>query len=83
MGTAANLDFAALEVTVGEQMARVLWRIDALLAQAGSDKSRLLKATIWLAEIDDFPEMNRVWTGWPALPTLLVEVAVIAATGAH
>lgn len=98
MGTGANLDFAALEVTVGEQITRVLRRIDALLAQAGSDKSRLLNATIWLAEIDDFPEMNRVWTDWLppawapapatvgallALPTLLVEVAVIAATGAH
>ena len=40
--------------------------IDGLLAQAGSDKSKLLSATIWLADIETFDQMNRVWDAWVA-----------------
>lgn len=50
--------------TVAEQTADVLSLIDALLAEAGSDKTRLLTATIWLRDIGTFDEMNRVWDAW-------------------
>ena len=43
---------------VADQTRQVLDKIDALLAEAGSDKSRLLSAQIWLASMDDFAPMN-------------------------
>ena len=46
------------------QTAEVLAAIDALLAQAGSDKSRILRAQIFLADIADFAGMNRAWDTW-------------------
>jgi enamine deaminase RidA (YjgF/YER057c/UK114 family) len=53
-----------------EQTTAVLAQIDALLAEAGTDKSRLLTATIWLADMADFAAMNAVWDAWvdPANP---------------
>lgn len=48
----------------GTQTRAVLAAIDALLAEAGTDKSHLLSATIWLADISDFATMNAVWEGW-------------------
>lgn len=51
-------------VSVTEQTRDVLASIDALLAQAGSDKTRILSAQIWLADIADFAEMNAVWDAW-------------------
>ncbi|PTW59011.1 enamine deaminase RidA (YjgF/YER057c/UK114 family) [Breoghania corrubedonensis] len=56
--------------SVTAQTQTIVKRIDALLAEAGSDKSRLLQATIWLASMDDFAEMNAVWDAWvdPANP---------------
>jgi enamine deaminase RidA (YjgF/YER057c/UK114 family) len=50
--------------TVAEQTQDILNRIDALLSAAGSDKSKLLSANIWLAEIGGFAEMNAVWDAW-------------------
>lgn len=50
--------------SVTEQTRAVLDQIDALLAQAGSDKTRILSATIWMADMADFAEMNAVWDGW-------------------
>ena len=52
--------------TVREQTSDILERIDSLLAQAGTDKSRLLTANIWLADISTFSEMNSVWDAWVA-----------------
>jgi len=52
--------------SVTDQTRNILTRIDALLAEAGTDKSKLLTATIWLADIGDFAEMNAVWDGWVA-----------------
>ncbi|MVA96974.1 RidA family protein [Nitratireductor sp. CAU 1489] len=49
---------------VAAQTTDVLAQIDAYLAMAGSDKTRLLKVNIWLAEIADFAEMNRAWDAW-------------------
>ena len=42
----------------------MLAAIDALLAQAGIDKTRILRAQIYLADIGDFAGMNRVWDTW-------------------
>ncbi len=52
--------------SVGDQTREILGEIDRLLAAAGTDKTRLLSATIWLADIADFDEMNRVWDAWVA-----------------
>jgi enamine deaminase RidA (YjgF/YER057c/UK114 family) len=46
------------------QTREVLAAIDALLARAGTDKSRILRAQIFLADMADFPGMNAVWDGW-------------------
>ncbi|MDJ0932676.1 RidA family protein [Breoghania sp.] len=56
--------------SVTAQTEAVLARIDALLADAGTNKSRLLQTTIWLSSVDDFAEMNAVWDAWidPANP---------------
>ena len=49
---------------IGEQTRETLEKIDAILAQAGTDKSRLLSATIWLTDVADFKGMNEVWIDW-------------------
>ena len=80
---------------VAEQTQDILSTIDALLAEAKTDKSRVLSATIWLTDMSTFAEMNRVWDRWvvpgatPARATVLsaqlaapefkIEIAVIAA----
>jgi enamine deaminase RidA (YjgF/YER057c/UK114 family) len=80
------------DITVQTQ--QVLQKIDDLLAEAGSDNSKILSAQIWLANIGHFASMNEVWDNWIpeghaparaciearlASPDLLVEVGVIAA----
>ncbi len=80
--------------TVKEQTTTILKQIDTLLAAAGTDKSKILSATIWLVNVASFAEMNSVWDAWvspgntPAracvesklvAPDYLVEIAVIAA----
>ena len=50
--------------TTKEQTIEALAAIDRLLAKAGTDKSRLLSATIWLADMVDFDIMNEVWKAW-------------------
>ena len=82
--------------SVAEQTKAVLAQIDRLLAEAGSDKSRLLTATIWLVDIADFEQMNPVWEAWIdpanpparatgesklAAPDYKVEIIVTAACG--
>lgn len=82
--------------SVTAQTQAVLASVDALLAQAGSDKSKILSATIWLADMADFAEMNAVWDVWVdgkdaparatgeanlATPDYKVEVIVVAARG--
>jgi enamine deaminase RidA (YjgF/YER057c/UK114 family) len=56
------------EATIGqgikEQTAEVLATIDQLLAQAGSDKSRILSCQIFLKDIGQIAEMNSVWEQW-------------------
>ena len=50
--------------TITEQTKNILDRIDSLLAQAGSDKSKALSATIWITDMRYFAEMNAVWDAW-------------------
>ena len=83
----ANDDVTAQTKTCLEQ-------IDALLAEAGSDKTRILQGVIWLADMSDFAAMNAVWDEWVpqghtparacgeaklATPEYLVEFIVTAA----
>jgi enamine deaminase RidA (YjgF/YER057c/UK114 family) len=80
--------------SVAEQTRDILAIIDGYLKQAGTDKTKLLSATIWLTDISTFSEMNGVWDAWVApgcaparatveaklaAPGLKVEIAVIAA----
>lgn len=50
--------------SVAEQTKAILDQIDGLLTEAGTDKSKVLTATIWLCSMDDFEEMNIVWDQW-------------------
>jgi enamine deaminase RidA (YjgF/YER057c/UK114 family) len=79
---------------VAGQTRQILAAIDGLLAEAGTDKTRLLSTTIYLADIATFAEMNSVWDAWVdkqnpparatvearlAAPAYKVEIQVIAA----
>lgn len=87
---------AAKGQSVTEQTKEIVGNIDRLLALAGSDKTKLLSATIYLTDISTFGEMNAVWESWVvagatparatveaklAAPGYTVEIAVIAAVG--
>lgn len=80
--------------SVADQTRQCLESVERLLKEAGSDKTRILQATIWLADMGDFAEMNAVWDAWVpegaaparacgesrlALPELKVEIIVVAA----
>ena len=52
------------EATVVEQTLDCLSRVDALLEKAGSSREKMLQAIIWLADMEDFAEMNAVWDAW-------------------
>lgn len=80
--------------SVAEQTQDILDRIDQLLGEAGTSKSKILTATIWLANIGTFGEMNEVWDAWIdlgnpparacvesklAAPQYTVEIQVVAA----
>ena len=79
------------------QAKSVLAQIDALLAGIGSDKTRILSATIYLPDIKDFAAMNAVWDAWVpqghtparatveaklASPAYRIEIQVVAAAPA-
>jgi enamine deaminase RidA (YjgF/YER057c/UK114 family) len=79
---------------ISGQTTQVLAAIDALLARAGTDKSKLLMCQIFIADLADFPAMNAVWEAWlpagnappratvqaaPAKPAWKVELVVTAA----
>ncbi|WP_338332360.1 RidA family protein [Acetobacter sp. LMG 32666] len=46
------------------QMADILQQVDAILAKAGTDKSRLISVQIFLADMNDMASMNRAWDAW-------------------
>lgn len=90
--TAGQVDSHATDAA--GQTRNVLAKIDALLAEAGSSRSRIVSADVWLSDIATFDDMNEVWEQWidksapPARATVesrlagrqyKVEVAVIAA----
>jgi enamine deaminase RidA (YjgF/YER057c/UK114 family) len=52
--------------SVSEQTREILGIIDSVLAEAGTDKTKVLSATIWLTDIKTFAEMNAVWDSWVA-----------------
>ena len=49
---------------VATQTKEILATIDELLAKAGSDKTKILQAIIWLSDMSTFQEMNAVWDAW-------------------
>ena len=78
---------------VATQTSEVLNKIEKLLFKAGSNKNKILSATIYLSDISYFEEMNKVWDNWLpencaparatveaklAYPELLVEISNIA-----
>ncbi|HEY0524773.1 MAG TPA: RidA family protein [Stellaceae bacterium] len=80
---------------VAGQTRQILDKIDRLLAEAGTDKASILSATIWLADIGTFNEMNAVWDPWVApgnaparacveaklaAPQYKVEIGIVAAS---
>jgi enamine deaminase RidA (YjgF/YER057c/UK114 family) len=81
--------------SVTEQTRDILKTIDGLLGEAGTDKTKMLSATIWLTDMSKFAEMNGVWDAWVspgatparatvvsaqlAAPEFAIEIAVIAA----
>ncbi|RNF33738.1 RidA family protein [Paracoccus methylarcula] len=50
--------------SVTEQTSAILAQIETLLKKAGTDKTRITAAQIWLANMADFAEMNAVWDAW-------------------
>ncbi len=54
----------AVGKSVTEQTRDILEQIDAILAQAGTNKTRILKANIWLSDISTFAQMNEAWDAW-------------------
>lgn len=83
-------------VGVREQTQQVLASIDRLLAAAGSDKSRIVSANVYLSDISTFAEMNSAWDAWVApdaaparatveaklaAPVYKVEIQVVAVAG--
>lgn len=92
--TAGQVALKAPGESAAKQTEAILQAIDRLLSEAGTDKSKLLSASIWLASMEDFGEMNEVWDAWVeegatparacvesrlAAPQFTVEIAVIAA----
>jgi len=92
--TAGQVAQGAPGGTIAEQTADILNSIDILLEKAGTDKSKLISATIWITNMSDFAAMNLVWDAWVspgntpgracvearlAAPQFNVEIAVIAA----
>jgi enamine deaminase RidA (YjgF/YER057c/UK114 family) len=90
----AGLTADDLSQDIAGQTQQVLAKAEAKLAKAGTDKSRLLSATIWLRDISDFDAMNRAWENWieasdaparataecrMAHPDILVEIIFTAA----
>ena len=80
--------------STGDQTRDILRQIDGFLAKAGTDKSKVLSANIWITDMANFAEMNAVWDGWVsagsaparatveaklAAPDYKVEIMVVAA----
>ena len=92
--TAGQVALNAAGEDAAAQTRDILNAIDGLLGEAGTDKSKLLTANIWLADMADFKDMNSIWDAWVAenntptracvesklaAPQFTVEIAVTAA----
>jgi enamine deaminase RidA (YjgF/YER057c/UK114 family) len=55
-----------LQADIRQQTRETLANIDKMLARAGSGKSQLLTATVYLKSMEDYPAMNEVWDAWTA-----------------
>ena len=77
----AGLTADERSVGVKAQTEQIVRRIDALLAAAGSDKSRLLTANIWLADIRSKSEMDAAWQAWADKSNLPARACVEARLG--
>ncbi|HVG51083.1 MAG TPA: RidA family protein [Xanthobacteraceae bacterium] len=71
--------------SVTDQTREILATIDKYLAQAGTDKSKLLSTNIWLADMSTFAEMNAIWDAWvsPGNAPARATVEAKLATPAH
>ncbi len=80
--------------SVTEQTTEILAQIDSLLAEAGTDKTKVLSAGVFITDIATFAEMNAVWDGWVspgntpcrttietklAAPKYAIEISIVAA----
>jgi enamine deaminase RidA (YjgF/YER057c/UK114 family) len=63
------------------QTAEILAKIDALLKTAGTDKSKLLTATIWISDMRAKPEMDEAWAAWADQQNLPARACVEARLG--
>lgn len=73
---------AAMGKSVAEQTKDILAQIDETLAEAGTDKTRLIKVNIWLTDIGTIDEMNAVWDRW-VVPGQTPARATVEAKLAH
>ena len=72
--------------STGEQTKDILRQIEGFLAKAGTDKSKLLSANIWITDMAKFAEMNAVWDAWVSpghTPARATVEAGLAAPGYH
>ncbi|MFZ1815108.1 MAG: RidA family protein [Rhizobiaceae bacterium] len=91
---AGQVALKAPGASVADQTRAILAQIDELLSEAGTDKSKVLSATIWISDMAKFAEMNAIWDEWAkggnaparatvearlAAPHFNVEIGIIAA----
>ena len=89
----AGLTASDRSADITGQTQQIVDKIDGFLAQAGTDKSKLLQANLWITDMANFGAMNAVWNAWVdpenppvracvradlAVPELLVEIMVTA-----
>tara|TARA_Y100001978_G_scaffold187930_1_gene188933 strand:+ start:1050 stop:1436 length:387 start_codon:yes stop_codon:yes gene_type:complete len=89
----AGLTASDRSADIKGQTQQILDKIDDYLSQAGTDKSKLLQANLWITDMTNFSAMNEVWNAWVdpenppvracvkadlAVPELLVEIMVTA-----
>lgn len=90
----AGLTASDTKADIKGQTQQVLAKIDQYLKEAGTDKSKLLQANLWIKDMALFADMNSIWNGWVdpqnpparacvradlARPEVLIEIMVTAA----
>jgi enamine deaminase RidA (YjgF/YER057c/UK114 family) len=87
----AGLTASDRSADITGQTQQIVDKIDGYLAEAGTDKSKLLQANLWISDMSNFAAMNAVWNNWVdrenppvracvradlAVPELLIEIMV-------